>query len=220
MSYILNIDTAVTTGSVCLSNNGELTGIAINHQQQDHAAWLQPAIKKLLYDAGISIGEVRAIAVSIGPGSYTGLRIGLASAKGLCYALNIPLIAVGTLDMMAAATADKGTDLICPMIDARRAEVFTAVYNHARDVIVAPCAMILEVKSFIHLLDEHTILFFGNGSTKFKKMITHKNARFETIEANALQLMKISNNRLLLEDFNSVAYTEPMYIKNFHSSVK
>ena len=220
MSYILNIDTAIDTASICLSKNGELIEMAINERQRDHAAWLQPAIKNLLLTTGIGINELKAIAVSMGPGSYTGLRIGLATAKGLCYALNIPLIAIGTLQMMAVAAVDRGTDLVCPMIDARRLEVFTAIYNTELETVLAPCAMILEENSFKDILETRTVLFFGNGSKKYKKMAGHKNAHFETIEANASQLIKISNKRLVLEDFNSVAYTEPTYIKNFHSSVK
>ena len=220
MGCILNIDTSIDTASLCLSRNGELVEMAINERQRDHACWLQPAIKKLLLTTGIGIHELGAIAVSTGPGSYTGLRIGLATAKGLCYALNIPLIAIGTLEMMAVAAVDRGTDLICPMIDARRMEIFTAIYNMEMETVVAPCAMILEENSFIDILNRHRVLFFGNGSMKYKKMVSHKNAHFETIEANASQLIKISNKRLGLEDFNSVAYTEPMYIKNFYSSVK
>jgi len=123
-------------------------------------------------------------------------------------------------DGMAVAAVDRGTDLICPMIDARRMEIFTAIYNKEMETVVAPCAMILEENSFTDILNRHRVLFFGNGSMKYKKMVSHKNAHFETIEANALQLIKISNKRLVLEDFNSVAYTEPMYIKNFYSSVK
>src|SRR5258708_17366566 len=114
MSYILNIDTAVNNASVCLSKNNELVNIAINENLKDHAAWIQPTIKKLIESAGIRLKEIDAVAVSNGPGSYTGLRIGLSTAKGLCYALNIPLIAIGTLDMMAAAAENKNTDLICP----------------------------------------------------------------------------------------------------------
>ena len=220
MGFILNIDTSIDTASLCLSRNGELVEMAINERQRDHASWLQPAIKNLLLTTGIGINELGAIAVSIGPGSYTGLRIGLATAKGLCYAWNIPLIAIGTLEMMAVAAVDRGTDLICPMIDARRMEIFTAIYNKEMETVLAPCAMILEENSFIDILNRHRVLFFGNGSMKYKKMVSHKNAHFETIEANALQLIKISNKRLVLEDFNSVAYTEPMYIKNFYSSVK
>jgi tRNA threonylcarbamoyladenosine biosynthesis protein TsaB len=220
MSYILNIDTAINKASICLSKNGEPVNIAISENLKVQAAWLQPAIKNLLYAAGAELQELKAVAVSIGPGSYTGLRIGLSTAKGLCYALNIPLIAIGTLEMMAVAAENSDTDLLCPMIDARRMEVFTAIYNKRMETIVAPCAMVLDEKSFTDILNKHTVLFYGNGSTKYKIVTTHKNAIFDTIETNAVQLIKISEKRLEAEDFSSVAYTEPLYIKNFVSTVK
>ena len=216
MCYILNIDTAINNASICLSKNGELINITINENQKDHSAWLQSAIKNQLRSAGVGIRELKAIAVSIGPGSYTGLRIGLSTAKGLCYALNIPLIAIGTLDMMAAAAEGRGIDLICPMIDARRMEVFTAVYKKDMEKIIAPCAMILDETSFADILNSHTVLFYGNGSNKFKTLTSHKNALFDTIQTNAVQLLKIAHKRFQAEDFNSLAYTDPLYIKNFY----
>ena len=221
MAYILNIDTAITNASVCLSKDDELINIRVNDNQKDHAAWLQPAIKELLTASGIDLEELSAIAVSIGPGSYTGLRIGLSTAKGLCYALSIPLIAIGTLDMMAEAGAKKNeTDLLCPMIDARRMEVFTAVYKKDMKQMIKPCAMIVDEGSFTDLLKNNSILFFGNGSNKLKRLISDKKAVFDDIEINALELIKISNKRFRVEDFNSVAYTEPLYIKQFHTPVK
>jgi tRNA threonylcarbamoyladenosine biosynthesis protein TsaB len=222
MSYILNIDTSVNNASICLSQDDTLINIKVNENQKDHAAWLQPAIKELLASAGIDLKELNAIAVSIGPGSYTGLRIGLSTAKGLCYALNIPLIAIGTLDMMAEAGSKKknNTELLCPMIDARRMEIFTAVYKKNMETVVEPCAMIVDENSFSDLLKNNSILFFGNGSDKLKKIIGNKNAIFEKIEINASELIKISNKRFLIEDFNSVAYIEPVYIKQFHTPIK
>lgn len=220
MCYILNIDCAVSGASICLSKNGELLDVAENKNQKDQAAWLQPAIRDLLTSAGVTMQELKAIAVSNGPGSYTGLRIGLSTAKGLCFALALPLIAIGTLEMMAAGVTDSDTELICPMIDARRMEVFTAVYNKKMETILAPCAMILDEQSFAGILGQHTVLFFGNGSIKFQSLINNRHAIFKTVETTAIQLIKISHKRLLAGDFNDVAYTEPMYIKNFHSSVK
>ncbi|MCW3118590.1 MAG: hypothetical protein JWM28_2672 [Chitinophagaceae bacterium] len=217
MSFILNIDTSINNASICISKNGELVNIAINENLKDQAAWLQPAIKKQLHLAGLSMQELKAVAVSIGPGSYTGLRIGLSSAKGLCYALNIPLIAIGTLEMMAVGAEHRDADLLCPMIDARRMEVFTAIYNKKMEIVLAPCAMILDETSFTDILNKNTVLFYGNGSIKYKKLVTHKNALFDTIETNALQLIKISNERFNAGDFNSVAYTEPMYLKKFYT---
>ena len=221
MACILNIDTAITNASVCLSKDDELINIRVNDNQKDHAAWLQPAIKELLTVSGIDLKELSAVAVSIGPGSYTGLRIGLSTAKGLCYALSIPLIAIGTLDMMAEAGAKKkDADLLCPMIDARRMEVFTAVYKKDMEKMIKPCAMIVDEGSFTDLLKNNSILFFGNGSNKLKRLIRDKKAVFDDVEINASELIKISNKRFRIEDFNSVAYTEPLYIKQFHTPVK
>lgn len=222
MAIILNIDTAITTASVCLSKDDELINIKINENLKDHAAWLQPAIKDLLDTAGLNVKDLNAIAVSIGPGSYTGLRIGLSTAKGLCYALNIPLIAIGTLDMMAEAGSNKNDNinLLCPMIDARRMEVFTAVYNKNKQNIMEPCAMKVDENSFSDLLKKNSMLFYGNGSHKLQQLINDQNAIFDRIEINASELIKISNKRFHIKDFNSIAYTEPVYIKQFYSPIK
>jgi tRNA threonylcarbamoyladenosine biosynthesis protein TsaB len=220
MAYILNIDTALETASICLSNEGELIRFSENDKQREHAGWLQPGIHKLLTGAGISVEDLQAIAVSNGPGSYTGLRIGLSSAKGLCYALNIPLIAINTLDMMAAAAIQEQAHLFCPMIDARRMEVYTAVYNRESARVVEPQAMILNEESFMGMLESNTILFFGNGSIKYKMLATGRNAIFKDIKTDAKSLINISYNRFRVKNFDSVAYTQPLYIKEFHSSVR
>ena len=216
MAYILNIDTSTDTASVCISKDDQLVNIAVNKNQKDHAAWIQPAIKSMIASSGISLQTISAVAVSNGPGSYTGLRIGLSTAKGLCYALNIPLIAIGTLDMMAVAGENKDCDLICPMIDARRMEVFTALYKKNMEKVIHPSAILLDSNLFVDLLEQNTILFFGNGSDKFKYVINHSNALFDNIEINSSLLIKISSNRLRISDFNNLAYAEPMYIKNFY----
>lgn len=220
MAYILNIDTALETASICLSKDGELIHFFENEKQRDHAAWLQPGIHKLLTEANIQLSELQAVAVSNGPGSYTGLRIGLSSAKGLCYALNIPLIAISTLDMMAAAAIKEEADLFCPMIDARRMEVYTAMYNKESARVVEPQALILNEESFIDILETNTILFFGNGSMKYKSLAARKNAMFKDIKTDAKSLINISYNRFRIKNFDSLAYTQPLYIKEFHSSVR
>ena len=217
MADILNIDTAIDNASVCISKDDQLINIAVNNNQKDHASWIQPAIKNIIALSGLSLNDLAAIAVSIGPGSYTGLRIGLSTAKGLCYALDIPLIAIGTLDMMATAAAQKDCDLICPMIDARRMEVFAALYKKNMEKVIFPSAILLDSNLFDDVLEKNTVLFYGNGSNKFKYVTHHRNALFDDIEINSSLLIKISNNRLRDSEFNSLAYTEPMYIKNFYS---
>src|SRR5688572_7184516 len=129
MAIILNIDSAVETASICLARESKPIKYAENRNQSDHASWLHPAILKLAADSGTDIHQIEAIAISIGPGSYTGLRVGLAAAKGMCFALDLPLIAVNTLKMMAYTTLNEEATLFCPLIDARRMEVFTAVYD-------------------------------------------------------------------------------------------
>jgi tRNA threonylcarbamoyladenosine biosynthesis protein TsaB len=216
MAYILNIDTAIDIASICISKDDQVINISINKNQKDHAAWIQPAIKELVISSGITLRDIQAVAVSIGPGSYTGLRIGLSTAKGLCYALNIPLIAIGTLDMMAEAGLRDEVDLICPMIDARRMEVFTAIYNKNMEKVMPPEAVILDQYFVADLLNKNRILFYGNGSNKLKYLIHHTNAIFDNIEINSSLLVNISNKRLRDSDFNGLAYAQPMYIKNFY----
>src|SRR6266513_3397931 len=147
MSFILNIDNAVDVASVCLAKDGDALQLTTNEIQKDHAAWLHPALEEILYKNGITMKDVEAVAVSIGPGSYTGLRVGLATAKGLCYAMNIPIITISTLEMMAYAVKDEAADLICPLIDARRMEVFAVVYDKLLQLQIAPQVMIINENS-------------------------------------------------------------------------
>ncbi len=218
MSLILNIDTAIDTASVCLSNDNDILQLVLNENQKDHAGWLHTAIATVLQKTGKKINELEAVAVSIGPGSYTGLRVGLASAKGICYALGIPLIVVSTLKMIASAVKEeKGCHLICPLIDARRMEVFTALYN--KDLVEKnpPEAITLNENSFSEILTEHKILFCGNGNKKLQKIITSSNALFSNTVANASHLTKLSYEYFRKEEFASLAYTDPLYIKEFYS---
>jgi tRNA threonylcarbamoyladenosine biosynthesis protein TsaB len=216
VSYILNIDTAVTTASVCLANNDQPVGFTFNPSQKDHAAWIHQAIKDLVNEAGISLQELDAIAISAGPGSYTGLRVGMATAKGLCYALLKPLITVNTLQMMAVAALGEPTELLCPMIDARRMEVFTAIYNKSLEEMLPPTNLILDQQSFHSILSHHSVSFFGNGSEKFKNISQNANAHFKMIEINSKHMAGLAFNKLQKKDFANLAYTEPYYGKDFH----
>lgn len=217
MSLILNIDTAVQTASICISENGENIGLKVNPSQKDHAAWLHVAISELLHQLDLSLNSLDAIAVSAGPGSYTGLRVGMATAKGLCYALKLPFITVSTLQMMATAALDEPTDLLCPMIDARRMEVFTATYNKSLTEVIAPNNTILSEDFLEDLLGKYTITFFGNGSTKLSRLINNKNAIFKELNANAGHLGKLSNTLFIQKNFSDLAYSEPFYGKEFYS---
>jgi tRNA threonylcarbamoyladenosine biosynthesis protein TsaB len=220
MNLILNIDTAVDIASVCLAKDGEVLQSAVNETQKDHASWLHLAIAGVLQHAGYGMPDVQAVAVSIGPGSYTGLRIGLSAAKGLCYAMNIPLIAIGTLDMMAFAAKDEEADLICPMIDARRMEVFTAVYDKTLAQIIAPHATVIDENSFAELLSRKKIIFLGDGSKKLQAMLSNRNALFTGIRGNAAHLAQLSNKSFLKKEFADLAHTQPLYVKEFYSSAR
>jgi len=217
MAIILNIDTAISTASVCLSKEALSLQFALNGNQQDHASWLHLAIKTVIAGSGLSVKDLEAVAVTIGPGSYTGLRVGLSTAKGLCFALGIPLISINTLEVMAFAVKNGEADLFCPLIDARRMEVFMAVYNKKMEAIVSPCAMVVEENSFDSLLASGKIIFSGNGVEKIKKVICHPNAIFENLTTTAADMVKLSANNFIEKKFADTAYTEPFYIKEFYS---
>lgn len=225
MSLIIHIDTAVSTASVCISKDGTLLAMAENKNQKDHAEWLHPAIHRLLKENGIGINDLNAVAVSNGPGSYTGIRVGLASAKGFCFALNIPLITISTLEIMTiAALESQSTNqlinqstLFCPMIDARRMEVFTALYDKDLNILLEPHAKIIDEKSYEKELNINQILFFGNGSEKCKTIINHNNALFATVEHNASFMIVPAERKMNAKSFADLAYAEPFYIKDFHT---
>jgi tRNA threonylcarbamoyladenosine biosynthesis protein TsaB len=225
MGYILSIDTSTETAQVCLATNGLLVGSKTNENQKDHASFLQPAIKELLDEVSAGFTDLVAVSVSNGPGSYTGLRVGLASAKGLCYALQLPLITIGTLELMAASAieqvkpTDSGT-LFCPMIDARRMEVFAAIYNSQLEELAAPAAIILQNDSFAEYLGKQSVIFTGSGASKWKTICTHKSAFFENINISATVFSHISMQLFDNQQFADVAYAEPAYIKAFYTTQK
>ncbi len=230
MALILNIFTVTETASLSLMKNGEELAMEINRDQRDHAAWLQPAIDKMLKDNGYTPSELEAIAVAAGPGSYTGLRVGMATAKGLCYALNIPLITESTLKVMAHASIEnwyknksintEQITLFCPMIDARRQEVFSAVFNEHLEIIEKAGANILDENSYSALLPGHQIVFSGSGSSKFEKAISSKKAVFQLVETTAHHLGTLSYQKYLQSAFSNLAYSEPEYLKEFHFYAK
>ena len=216
MALILNIDTALEHASVCITKNGTPLAFAHNESQHDHAAWLHVCIDKLFSELNSTIDEVSAVAVTIGPGSYTGLRVGLAAAKGFCYALNKPLITVGTLELMAYALRDKTEDLICPLIDARRMEVYAAVYDRQMTEIMAPSAIILNEESFNEFVNSAKVLFTGSGITKLKHLMKNVNASFVDSNATAAHLGEISGLLFEQKQFADAAYVTPLYIKDFY----
>jgi tRNA threonylcarbamoyladenosine biosynthesis protein TsaB len=219
VNYLLHIDTAVVSASICLSQDEAILGEAINPTQKDHAAWIHNAIKDLLLAAGISLQQLSAISISAGPGSYTGLRVGMSTAKGLCYALKKPLVLVSTLEMMAFAAGPAHGALLCPMIDARRLEVFTAVYREDGTTVLAPANMIIDENSFGALLHHERVIFFGNGSNKSLQIINSPNAEHREVDATAKHMVPLAFRKFGSNDFADLAYAEPYYGKAFHSSI-
>jgi tRNA threonylcarbamoyladenosine biosynthesis protein TsaB len=217
MAILLNIDTAVETASVCVSNDSDVIAVAVNENQKDHAAWLHIAIRKILQQAGLSVNDLEGIAVSIGPGSYTGLRIGLSAAKGLCYALSIPLISIDTLKIMAHAVNKEAAELFCPVIDARRMEVFTAVYDKFLNEIIKPRALVIDKNSFSELLTSHKIVFCGTGNKKLQDILFHDNAVFSTTKTTAADMPDLAFELFREKKFASMAYVEPLYLKEFYT---
>jgi len=217
MSLILNIDTATETASVCLAREGMSLQLMANDNQKDHAAWLHTAIAGLLKENKCKPCHLEAVAVSIGPGSYTGLRAGLSAAKGLCYALNIPLIAVGTLKMMAFAVKEEATERICPLIDARRMEVFVAVYDKSMREITPASALVIDENSFASLVSPGQVLFCGNGCKKLQPLLQQHHASCSETIADASHLAALSALYFEKKEFASLAYTEPLYIKEFYT---
>jgi tRNA threonylcarbamoyladenosine biosynthesis protein TsaB len=199
--------------------DGEPVLFDINNNQKDHAAWLHAAIQKGMATTGLMMKDLDAIAISIGPGSYTGLRVGLSAAKGFSFALKIPLITVNTLEMMAHAVTGE-VDLICPLIDARRMEVFTALYDKDLQEVSKPGAMILDSNSFSHIIEKNTITFIGNGSEKLKKILAHPNAIFNNSVPTAKDMVAIAEKKYVDKNFADLVYVEPFYIKEFQTTMK
>lgn len=224
MALILNIDTATTTGSVSLSRDGQAIQTLVNEKQQDHAATMILFVQQILKEQGILPEALDAIAVSAGPGSYTGLRVGVATAKGLCYAWHKPLLAISTLQMMAqglVATVKDELAWYCPMLDARRQEVFMGLYDAGLQEIMPPQAMILEPSSLDGPLAEKKIYFFGDGSPKWELMLSsHKNAIFAEYVISAAHMAPLSAQAFDKKMFVDLAYFSPFYLKPFYSPQK
>jgi len=222
MALILNIDTSTETAGICLSEDGRTLKMAQNGTQKDHASWLHPAVEQLLMGSGYRMKDLQAVAVTAGPGSYTGLRVGMAAAKGFCYALGIPLITENTLKMMALAAKEQypGAALFCPMIDARRMEVFTTVYRNDMVEIMPTVAMVIDEDSFADILATTAMSFFGAGSYKCKPIIMAPTAVFIEVAVDVGSLGILSFLRYLHREFTGVAYSEPAYTKEFYTHTK
>lgn len=223
MATILHIDTATATGSVSLSQHGKELQTLQNNDQRDHAAAITLFIRQLLHDHGLSHHQLDAVAVSAGPGSYTGLRVGVATAKGLCYTWQKPLIAISTLQMMAAGMQQQqpGDVYYIPMIDARRMEVFTGVYNNRLEPVMEPSALVLQPDSFTPYITEKKALFFGDGAPKWQGLLgEHTNTDFPLYQISAAHMIPLATKAFADKDFKDVAYFSPYYIKAFFTPGK
>jgi len=231
MATILNIETSTEVCSVNVSENGKLFFEKESLEGLKHSELLTVFIEQLFSENNLEMKDVDAVAVAKGPGSYTGLRIGVSVAKGLCYALDKPLISISTLDAMGIFTSqhseqfnieNKSSEnlLFCPMIDARRMEVYTALYNHNAEQIEPVSAKIIDENSFSEKLKDSEIAFFGNGADKCKKALSHPNALFAgPLKASARFMINLAEKKYNNKEFENVAYFEPFYLKNFVATV-
>ena len=216
MAIILNIETSTKNCSVSIADSGKIIAIKeLNNGNYSHAEVLHPFIENILAEGSISKDKIDAIAVSKGPGSYTGLRIGVSAAKGLSFALSIPLISVDTLTALSFAIAvDKG--IIVPMLDARRMEVYSAIFDKQHQKIREIKAEIIDENSFLADLEQGEVHFLGDGAHKCKEIITHRNAVFvDDMFPSSREMAMLSYHKFKKNDFEDVAYFEPFYLKDF-----
>lgn len=224
MSLILSIDTSTKVCSVALHKEGKLLSINELYTEKSHSGMLTTLCESVVKLAGFSLKNLDAVAVAKGPGSYTGLRIGVSTAKGFCFALDKPLIAVNTLEAMAYQVKDfyDTSHLICPMIDARRMEVFCQILDNEMNIISETEAKIIDEGSFSELLSQHKIVFIGDGSAKCQEKITHQNAIFPKTEImpSAKTVGILATNLYEKSLFKNVVTFEPFYLKDFVGTVK
>lgn len=222
MGYILNIETSGTNCSVAVSKETVTVALAeANTGSFSHAEKLHVFIKQVLEETGVTANDIDAVAVSRGPGSYTGLRIGVSAVKGLCFAWDKPLIAVDTLEVLALQGAASGADYIIPLLDARRMEVYAAVFSKEMHWLRGVEAEIIEKASYQEYLVKGTVVFLGDGALKLKELISHANAVFLADKfPSANHMPELTYKKYLNGQFEDVAYFEPFYLKDFMAGKK
>ena len=214
---ILSLETSTDVCSVAIHKQGLLVADRHSQEAYSHAEKLAPMIDELLKKSHLTPGDLSAVAVSSGPGSYTGLRIGTSTAKGLCYALDIPLITIGTLEAMVSGM-NKAGYLLCPMIDARRMEVYCLLAESNGNILEPVQAKIIDDSSFLEHLHDQKIAFFGNGAKKCQSVITHENAIFiDGIKPSAINVGNLAYYKYKSADFADLANFGPEYLKAFHA---
>lgn len=227
MALILHVETATPICSAALSKDGQLLNIKETNDPKSHATKLSPFIEELLETEEMNVSDLDAISVSLGPGSYTGLRIGVSTVKGLAYGANIPVIGISTLQALTKRVVlDNQNDmqklnnnnnlLLCPMLDARRMEVYSAFFSTDLELQREVQADIITADSYMEFLKSGPVAFFGNGSDKCREIITHSNAHFiPNIELSARYMIQLAEIAFEKKDFLNTAYFEPFYLKDF-----
>jgi tRNA threonylcarbamoyladenosine biosynthesis protein TsaB len=217
LGIILNIETATKNCSVSVADGSKTIVLKeLNEGAFSHAEKLHVFIEETVFKAGLKLQDLQAVAVSKGPGSYTGLRIGVSAAKGLCFALDIPLISVATLKSLALQASPDDGGVIVPMLDARRMEVYSAVFDSKHHQLRETQAEIIDSSSYSELLERNPIYFIGDGAEKCKGIIEHKNAVFLKEKfPSAREMAILSAQKFENKDFEDLAYFEPYYLKDF-----
>lgn len=215
---ILSLETSAKVCSVAIHDYGNLVATKEIHIEQSHASKLAVLVEEVVKESKIEVSQLSAVGISSGPGSYTGLRIGTSTAKGLCFGLGIPLISMGSLNLLAHQMSKQNPThaYLCPMIDARRMEVYCEVFDSSLKVIRPIEAKIIEPSSFVDLLERNEVIFFGDGSDKCKDQITHPNARFVSgIYAAAAEMGRPVYEKFKKQQFENMVTFEPHYLKEF-----
>jgi len=217
LALILNIETATKNCSVSLAEKGNVIAIKeLNNGNYSHGENLHLFIDEIIKQSNHTFKDIDAVAVSKGPGSYTGLRIGVSTAKGLCFSLDKPLISISTLTSLANATDIEKDNYIIPLLDARRMEVYSAVFDENHNQVRETKAEIIDENSFSKFLKKGKVYFLGDGAEKCKEIITHKNAVFlDGYFPSAKEMAKLSFEKYKISDIEDVAYFEPFYLKDF-----
>ncbi len=217
MSIILNLETATTNCSVSICEDGKILAIKEHDTPNySHSEQLHVFIQDVLKDANLTFSDMDAVAVSKGPGSYTGLRIGVSAAKGLCFSLDVPLISIPTLESMAHQAKWGAVDFIIPVLDARRMEVYSAVFDQDVNEIRETKAEIIDDNSFSEFVEKGKVLLVGNGAEKCKEVLQHPNFSFDTsVVPSSKEMATLSHKKFKVGDFEDVAYFEPYYLKDF-----
>lgn len=220
MATILNIETATGVCSVALAVDGKVISIRESHTRNSHAERITLFCEEVISESGLLFQDLDAVAVSMGPGSYTGLRIGVSTAKGYCFALDKPLIAIPTLQSMAAGMMKKVNDsnqLFCPMIDARRMEVYAAIFDRALNEVRPTAAVIIDEDSFSNELQNEEVYFAGDGAEKCNVILSHQEHAYflDDFHTSSAHMALLSESKFNLQQFEDVAYFEPFYLKDF-----